>query len=154
MSAADAPCRYVPSGFVMRRIVNPITVLLGGPTLVVRGRRTGRLLATPVPPFSLDGTRYLVGGRGETHWARNLRAAGQGELRERRRREPFRAVELTGADRDRVVAAYRERLGRRGEGLFAALPDPAQHPVFRIEALGPEAPVAPEPSAPAPRRSG
>ena len=74
---------YVPSGVVMRRIVNPITVLLGGPTLVVPGRRSGRPIATPVPAFPFEGDRYLVAGGGETHWVRNLRAAGGAVERDR-----------------------------------------------------------------------
>ena len=127
---------YVRSGMVMRYLVNPITVWLGGPTLVVRGRRTGRPIRTPVPPISLDGERYLVVGGGETHWVRNLRAAGEGELRRGRKREPFRAQEMTGDERDRVVAAYRARLGRRAQAFFLALPNPADHPVFRIEPPG------------------
>lgn len=124
---------YVRSGFLMSRVVNPITMWLGGPTLVVRGRRSGSPIRTPVPPFEFEGTRYLVAGGGETHWVRNLRAAGEGELRAGRRREPFRAVEEVGEERDRVVAAYRDRMGRRAGQFFAALPDPADHPVFRIE---------------------
>ncbi len=127
---------YVPSGFVMRRIVNPLTVLLGGPALVIRGRRSGRLITTPVPVFPFEGARYLVAGGGETHWVRNLRAAGEGELRRGRRRERFRAVELSGAARDRVVVAYRERMGRRAQPFFKALPEASQHPVFRIDEAG------------------
>ena len=128
------PARYVPSRFFMRRIVNPLTLWLGGPTLTVRGRRTGHPIRTPVPPFEFEGARYLVAGGGETHWARNLRAAGQGELRRGRTREPFRAVEVLGDERDRIVTAYRERTGWRSREFFSALPHPADHPVFRIEA--------------------
>ena len=133
--ANGTPPAFIPSGFVMRHIVNPITVRLGGPALVVRGRRSGRLITTPVPPFEFEGARYLVGGRGETHWVRNLRAAGEGELRRGSRREPFRAVELTPDERDHVLSAYRERMGRRVRPLFDALPESSQHPVFRIEPL-------------------
>jgi deazaflavin-dependent oxidoreductase (nitroreductase family) len=124
---------YVPSRFFMSRVVNPITLWLGGPTLVVRGRRTGRLIRTPVPTLEVEGTRYLVSGGGETHWVRNLRAAGRGELRRGRTREPFRAVEVGGDEHDWVVAAYREHMGWRAREFFAALPDPADHPVFRVE---------------------
>lgn len=126
---------YVPSGWVMRYLVNPITVGLGGPTLVVRGRGSGRAIRTPVPPFGFEGERYLVAGGGETHWVRNLRAAGEGELRRGRTHEPFRAHELTGVERDRVVDAYRTQLGRRVGTFFVALPNPADHPVFQIEPL-------------------
>lgn len=126
--------RYVPSGFLIRRVVNPITLWLGGPTLTVRGRRSGHSVRTPVPPFAYDHSRYLVSGGGETHWVRNLRAAGAGELRRGRTYETFRAVEVRGDEHDRVVLAYRERMGWRARAFFSALPDPADHPVFRIEA--------------------
>ena len=139
-AARETQRRYVPSGFVMRRIVNPITLLLGGPSLVVRGRRSGRPIVTPIPVFPFEGGRYLVTGGGETHWVRNLRAAGAGELRRGRHREPFRAVELSGAERDRVVLAYRERMGRRARDFFAALPEPSQHPVFHIEPVAASGP--------------
>ncbi len=124
---------YVPSGFVMTHVVNPITVRLAGPTLTVRGRRSGRPITTPVPPLAYEGARYLDSGGGETHWVRNLRAAGQGELRRGRIREAFRAIEVHGDEHDRVIAAYRERMGWRARNFFVALPDPADHPVFRIE---------------------
>jgi deazaflavin-dependent oxidoreductase (nitroreductase family) len=131
------PHPYVPSGFVIRHLVNPLTVRLGGPTLTVVGRRSGRPISTPVPPFTYREARYLVGGGGQTHWVRNLRAAGRGELGRGRVREAFRGVEVHGEEHDRVVAAYRERMGWRGRRFFAALPDPADHPVFRIEPTGP-----------------
>ena len=127
------PRSYVPSRFFMRRVVNPVTLWLGGPSLTVRGRTSGRPIRTPVPTLEVDGARYLVAGGGETHWVRNLRAAGQGELRRGRTREPFRAVEVGGVEHDRVVAAYRERMGLRARDFFTALPDPADHPVFRVE---------------------
>jgi deazaflavin-dependent oxidoreductase (nitroreductase family) len=137
ITANETPPRpYVPSRFFMSRVVNPITLWAGGPTLTVRGRRTGRPVRTPVPTLEVEGARYLVSGGGETHWVRNLRAAGQGELRKGRTRELFRAVEVGGDEHDRVVAAYREHMGWRAREFFTALPDPADHPVFRIEPAG------------------
>ncbi len=140
MSLVDDPTRpaetgshpYVPSRFFMAHVVNPITLWLGGPTLTVRGRRTGRPIRTPVPTLEFEGSRYLVSGGGETHWVRNLRAAGGGELRHGRNREFFRGIEVHGDEHGRVVAAYREHMGWRAREFFAALPDPADHPVFRI----------------------
>jgi deazaflavin-dependent oxidoreductase (nitroreductase family) len=128
---------YVPSGFVMRHMVNPITIRLGGPTLTVAGRRSGRPITTAVPPFAYEGARYLVSGGGETHWVRNMRAAGRGELGRGHIREAFRAVEVHDDEHDRIVAAYRERMGRRARRFFSALPDPADHAVFRVDPMGP-----------------
>ena len=133
---------YVRPGFVLAHVVNPIVKRAGVTiTLTVRGRRTGELRTTPLGrPFEHAGARYLVSGRGETHWARNLRAAGRGELRIHGVTEGFRAVEIVGAEHDAIVAAYREKVGRSVDGYFKRVPDPADHPVFRIEPL-----EAPEP---------
>jgi deazaflavin-dependent oxidoreductase (nitroreductase family) len=127
---------YVPSGFVMTHLVNPIVERLGGTlVLTVPGRRTGRLQAVPLGrPFEVDGVCYLVSGGGETHWVRNLRAAGGGELRLHGKSEPFRAVEIEpGPEHDRIVAAYREAQGRTVAAFFTQIPNPADHAVFRVE---------------------
>jgi deazaflavin-dependent oxidoreductase (nitroreductase family) len=127
------PHPYRRSSFLMSHVVNPIMLWLGGPSLVVRGRRSGRPIRTPIPVLDFDGARYLVAGGGETHWVRNLRAAGEGELRRGRVSERFRGVEVHGPEHDKVVAAYRARMGWRASEFFSALPDPADHPVIRIE---------------------
>jgi len=88
----------------------------------------------PVIPVEYAGARYLVSPRGETDWVRNLRAAGQGELGGRGGSEEFRATEVPVEDRPAIIAAYRAVAGRAVTSLFKALPDPADHPVFRIEA--------------------
>jgi deazaflavin-dependent oxidoreductase (nitroreductase family) len=129
------PPTYVHPGFFMAHVMNPILKAVGAPTLTVRGRRSGLPITTPLAPFDYQGARYLVGGGGDTHWVRNLRAAGQGELRMRGTHQDFRAVELQGAQRDRIVTAYRDFMGRRSQRYFAALPASADHPVFRVELL-------------------
>ena len=134
MSADAAP--YVRPGFLMTYVVNPINRRLGlSPMLIVPGRRTGQLRTTPIGrPLELADRRYLVSGRGQTQWARNLRAAGRCLLRFHGSTESLRATEVDGAERDRVVAAYRQELGRSVDGYFRRIPDPADHPVFRLEA--------------------
>jgi len=129
------PRRYVPSGFVMAHLVNPVVQRLAGTlVLVVPGRQSGQPRTVPLGrPFDLDGVRYLVGGGGETQWVRNLRGAGRGQLRFHGSTTPFRAVEIEGPERDRIVAAYRAKQGRIVDGFFRELPEPADHPVFRVE---------------------
>ena len=76
---------------------------------------------------------YLVSPRGETHWARNLRAAGEADLRARRHLEHVRVVELHGAERDAVVKTYASTITCNCRRSMELLPDPADHPAFRIE---------------------
>jgi hypothetical protein len=138
---------YIRPGFLITYVANPVVRRLpGASALIVRGRRSGRLLTVPMgEPLDVDGRRYLVSGRGETHWVRNLRAAGGGGFRAHSTTTWFRATELRGVERDRIVAAYRAKLGHAVDDYFRQIPDPADHPVFRIE------PVADEP---APMTSG
>jgi deazaflavin-dependent oxidoreductase (nitroreductase family) len=134
---ASAPPPYVRPQFFMAHVVNPILKVIGSPTLTVRGRRSGLPITTPLAPFEFEGARYLVGGGGDTHWVRNLRAAGEGQLRMGGKHQDFRTVEIQGPERDRIVTAYRTSMGRRFESYFKALPNPADHPVFRVEPIGP-----------------
>jgi deazaflavin-dependent oxidoreductase (nitroreductase family) len=126
---------YLRPGFFLRRIANPLASLFGAATtLAVRGRQSGEWKAVPVNVLALDGERYVMAVRGETEWVRNLRAAGSGELRRRGKAEPFRAEEIREPDdRARIVRAYLDRWGRQVKSVFDKLPDPGDHPVFRIE---------------------
>lgn len=127
--------RYLKPSWLISRVVNPLLMWLGAvPTLWVRGRKTGLWRSVPVNVLEVDGQRYLVAPRGETDWVRNLRATGSGRLQYgRRRTEPFTAVEVPDEEKPRVIAAYLDRWGSQVRSQFDALPDPADHPVFRIE---------------------
>jgi hypothetical protein len=126
---------FVHHGPLLRRVLNPIAVALGtDAVLFVRGRTSGMRLAVPMdPPFEWEGVRYLVSPLGETHWARNVRAAGEGEIRVRGQTERFRAVELTRAEHDRILDAYARTITCGCQAYLHKLPDPADHPVFRLE---------------------
>jgi hypothetical protein len=126
---------YVRPSAILNRVMNPIAVALGRQTvLVVRGRKSGKLLKVPMdPPFAWMGTRYLVSPRGETHWARNLRVAREADLRSHGGLEHLRVVELQGEERDKIVRAYASTITCNCRKSMEMLPDPADHPVFRIE---------------------
>jgi deazaflavin-dependent oxidoreductase (nitroreductase family) len=126
--------RYLKPGFVVARLVNPLLMKFRiVPTLAVRGRTSGEWRTVPVNVLDVDGRRYLVAPRGDTHWVRNLRAAGGGELRTRNGTDVFRAAEIPDADKPPLIEAYLARWGKQVESQFRELPDPADHPVFRIE---------------------
>src|SRR5436853_7205206 len=98
---------YRKSGFFTNKVMNPLLTALGlAPSLTIRGRATGRKYTMPVLPLEYEGRRYLVAPRGNTHWARNLRAVGEGDLRLRGRMIHFKATEIPASQRAPLVAAY------------------------------------------------
>jgi hypothetical protein len=131
------PRAYIkPSRFAIQ-FVNPFAIRFGfAASLVVRGCHSGELREVAVAPIELGGFRYLVSIHGEADWVRNLRVSGTGELRRHGLLERFRATEVTGTVRVHVIKAYRAKLGTAVEQYFLALPDPCDHPVFRIDVLG------------------
>ncbi len=127
---------YRAPTFFTSRIFNPIamrTGLSGTEVLEIAGRRTGEARRIPVIPLAQGGERYLVSPRGETHWVRNLRAAG-GACR----LGPHDALVEMAADevpveaRGPLLDAYREMAGRAVASHFRALPDASDHPTFRL----------------------
>jgi deazaflavin-dependent oxidoreductase (nitroreductase family) len=81
--------------------VGPVCVL------TVPGRRSGVPRPAPVTPITVDGRRYVIAGLPRGDWARNVRAAGRGELASGRRRGPVLLTEVTDpALRRRVVRAF------------------------------------------------
>lgn len=118
--------------------------LYGSRVLAVRGRKSGEWRTVPVNLLEHGGKRYLVAPRGETEWVRNLRASGAGELRVGSRREPFRAVEIDGAEKLSVLRVYLQRWWFEVSRFFDVTGPSAddaelagvapRHPVFRIEA--------------------
>jgi hypothetical protein len=77
---------------------------------------------------------YVVSTRGESDWVRNVRAARQVELQGKRGAQALRATEIPVEERPPVIAAYRAKAGRTVEAYWKKLPDPVDHPVFRLEA--------------------
>jgi deazaflavin-dependent oxidoreductase (nitroreductase family) len=138
MTVVRRRTNYVRPRFFMTYVVNPIVRRTGlTPVLTVPGRVTGQPHSTPLgQPFEHGGRRYLVSGRGQTQWVRNLRAAGHGRLRIGGVTEGFHARELSGPERDRIVNAYQKLLGDSVKRYFEEIPDPADHPVFEIEPRG------------------
>jgi deazaflavin-dependent oxidoreductase (nitroreductase family) len=142
--------RYVEPGWFTRNVFNPVVRGLtragvsvwGSRELRVRGRKSGEWRTTPVNLLTHQGDRYLVAPRGETQWVRNLRVAGEGELRVGKQTEGFRAVELADHEKVEVLRAYLKRwkaeVGMFFDGVGPDAPDEQlrriapNHPVFRI----------------------
>jgi hypothetical protein len=108
--------RYIEPG-IWTRVFNSMVALAtrlgvtvwGSRQLYVRGRSSGELRQTPVNLLTFEGRRYLVAPRGITQWVRNIRVAGEGELRLGRRIEKFIPVELADEQKPAVLRAYLKR---------------------------------------------
>lgn len=133
--------RYIRPPWAQRNIANRVAPLVR-PSVVsklsVPGRRTGRWRTTPIAVFAYDGERYLVSAWGVGDWVRNLRAALRGRLLVGGRAEEIDVVEVPVAERPPIIEAYgahHAAMPSVGE-LLRALPDPADHPIFRIIGAG------------------
>ncbi len=127
---------YLRPRWVQRHLESPLMLRLPGQaSLRVRGRSSGRTRTVPVRPVALRDARYLVALLGDTHWARNLRASPTAVLVERRVGREIQAVEVFGEERAAAVAEYlvTSTYGPTIRLLTQRLPDPADHPVFRID---------------------
>jgi deazaflavin-dependent oxidoreductase (nitroreductase family) len=144
------PERYIrPSRKVlfMNRYISVLTYLgisvHDSRILTVRGRKSGIPRKVPVSLIVHDGQHYLSAGRGETEWVRNLRAAGEGDLRLGPRNRHFTISELANAEKPPVLRTYLARhIDRIGPLFSPATPTASDevwaavapnHPVFRLE---------------------
>jgi deazaflavin-dependent oxidoreductase (nitroreductase family) len=142
--------RYVQPGWFTRNVFNRAVARLtrlgisvyGSRVLVVRGRSSGLPRSVPVNLLTYEGDRYLVAPRGTTQWVRNLRTAGEGELRLGRRTESFTAAEVADEDKTEILRFYLKRwaweVGAFFDGVGASATDDElrriapDHPIFRL----------------------
>jgi deazaflavin-dependent oxidoreductase (nitroreductase family) len=143
--------RFKQPGWFTAHVFNPIVAALtragisvyGSRVLAVRGRKSGEWRTTPVNLLVIGGKRYLVAPRGHTQWVRNLRAAGEGELRVGRRREHFTATEMVDDDKPSILRAYLRKWKMETGMFFEGVgPDSSDedlrriapdHPVFSLD---------------------
>ncbi|MEV6277220.1 nitroreductase family deazaflavin-dependent oxidoreductase [Nocardia sp. NPDC051832] len=146
----NASTRYIaPTGLepMMNRVFNLLPKLgisiMNSRELAVRGRKSGEWRTTMVNLMvDTDGARYLVAPRGHTQWVKNLRVAGDGELRLGRKAEAFTATEVPDADKVPLLRMYLKKwgweVGRFFEGITKDSTDAELaaiapgFPVFRI----------------------
>jgi F420H(2)-dependent quinone reductase len=109
--------------------------------LQVRGRKTGRVYATPVNVLELAGRRFLVAGRGRTQWVRNAEVTGEVVLKKGRSSRRFRIRPILSDEKPAILSAYLDRFRltvqryfpvRAGSGpeAFTQLVD--RYPVFEL----------------------
>lgn len=109
--------------------------------LVHRGRRSGREYSTPVTLIEDARGRFLVAPYGERAWVKNVRAAGEAELRRRGRTQRLAVRELPPAEAAPILRDYARMSAIVTRPFFDANPADGQdawaaeartHPVFRL----------------------
>jgi deazaflavin-dependent oxidoreductase (nitroreductase family) len=129
-----SPTRLVAT---VRRVLSPVWRRIGiVEVLEVPDRRSGAPVRSTIRPLEIDGTTYLISIYGDTAWVRNLRAAGGGSLARRGTVRAFQAVEVDGAERDRVIGAFHAGSPKPVNADFDQLGDAADHPTFRVTTIG------------------
>ncbi len=117
--------------------------IAGTRALRVRGRKSGQQRAVVINLLTVDGVDYLVSPRGNTQWARNVRAAGVVELGPRWRSEHVRVSEVDDVAKPELLRRYLARWYWQVKGYVGGLtPDSSDEqllagapriPVFALE---------------------
>ncbi|MFZ1177544.1 MAG: nitroreductase/quinone reductase family protein [Mycobacterium sp.] len=101
--------------------------IAGTRALRVRGRKSGKQRAVVINLLTVDGVDYLVSPRGNTQWARNVRAAGVIELGPRWRRKTARVTEVGDPAKPELLRRYLARWYWQVKGYVAGLtPDSSE----------------------------
>jgi deazaflavin-dependent oxidoreductase (nitroreductase family) len=117
--------------------------IAGTRALRVRGRKTGKQRGVVINLLTVDGVDYVVSPRGNTQWARNVRAAGVVEVGPRWRSRRARVSEVDDAAKPELLRRYLARWYWQVKGYVAGLtPDSTDEqllagaptiPVFALE---------------------
>jgi deazaflavin-dependent oxidoreductase (nitroreductase family) len=113
--------------------------IAGTRALRVRGRKTGKQRGVVINLLTVDGVDYLVSPRGNTQWARNVRAAGVVEMGPRWRRKRVQVTEVDDAAKPEVLRRYLARWYWQVKGYVAGLtPESSDE---QLRAAAPSIPV-------------
>lgn len=104
---SKAPRFLLLSNGLARRLLRAGMPMGPNTLLTVRGRRSGEPRTAPVAIAPIDGRRYIIGAYGDVNWVRNLRTAGDADIKTPAGIEHVRAHEL---DRDEATEFFARTL--------------------------------------------
>ncbi|OBB96293.1 nitroreductase/quinone reductase family protein [Mycobacterium sp. 852002-40037_SCH5390672] len=119
---------------VIRWLAESGISIAGTRALRVRGRKTGRQRAVVINLLTVDGVDYLVSPRGNTQWARNVRAATVVEVGPRWHRRSARADEVDDAAKPELLRRYLARWYWQVKDYVAGLTPDSSEEQFRAVA--------------------
>jgi len=96
--AAEAPAWIRLSTPLANRLLEGGLPMGPNVLLTVRGRVSGEARTAPVAVIEIGDRRFVIGAYGDVQWVRNLRAAGEGDLRIKGETLHIRARELDHAE--------------------------------------------------------
>jgi deazaflavin-dependent oxidoreductase (nitroreductase family) len=104
------PNRLERAGNTVIRWLAELGISIAGTrALQVRGRKTGKPRSVVINLLTVDGVDYVVSPRGNTQWARNVRAAGVVETGARWRRRPATVSEVVDDAKPDILRRYLAR---------------------------------------------
>lgn len=119
---------------VIRWLADAGISIAGTRALRVRGRKSGKQRAVVVNLLTVDGVDYLVSPRGNTQWARNVRAAAVVEVGPRWRRHRVCATEVDDAAKPDLLRRYLSRWYWQVKDYVAGLTPDSSDEEFRAAA--------------------
>jgi deazaflavin-dependent oxidoreductase (nitroreductase family) len=106
----DEPNRAARIATTVIRWLAELGISIAGTTaLRVRGRKTGKPRGVVINLLTVDGVDYVVSPRGNTQWARNVRAAGVVEVGPRWRSESIGVTEVADDAKPELLRRYLAR---------------------------------------------
>lgn len=124
---------------VVRWLAEMGVSIAGTHALRVRGRKSGKSRAVVINLLTVDGVDYLVSPRGNTQWARNVRAAGVVEAGLRWRRRRAQVSEVADVAKPELLRRYLDRWYWQVKDYVAGLTPNSTDEQFR--AFAPTIPV-------------
>jgi deazaflavin-dependent oxidoreductase (nitroreductase family) len=143
----NAPTFRAPTPFeaLFNRLMGGLVGLGLGPKFIyllqVRGRKSGKIYASPVNLMEVDGKRILVAPRGRTQWVRNAEAAGEISLKRGSFSQRFGLRPVADGEKPELLKEYLDRYASAVKKFFPVAPGSAaeafrgiagNYPVFEL----------------------
>lgn len=117
----EPPRAAIFANTVIRWLAESGISIADSTALHVRGRSTGKGRSVVVNLLTVGGVDYLVSPRGNTQWARNVRAAGIVEMGPRWHRRRCDASEVVDSAKPELLRRYLDRWFWEVKGHIAGL---------------------------------
>lgn len=119
---------------VIRWLAESGISIAGTRALHVRGRKSGKERSVVVNLLTVDGVDYVVSPRGNTQWARNVRAASVVETGSRWRRRRAAVSELADDAKPEILRRYLDRWYWQVKGYMGGVTPESSHDELRAAA--------------------